>query len=280
MYQRVIGMKYLIVDDEKIILEGMEDTLREIVGGDAAIYTANDPFAAIEQMKLHHADMVFSDVDMPGMNGLKLAQSLSEINPDVDIVFCTGYAHYSLDAWKTTAKAFILKPVSKDDMKAAIDRLTANRSKGDSINGAEKASDKELEVICVGIFEIFHKGNPVHFARKKSKEMVAYLIDRKGAMVSTGELRSALWEEEEDNEEKKGYIRVLANDIRKSMEDIGISNFLRNDMDCYSVDIKSMSCDYLKFLDGDEKAKKSFSEEYMMQYPWAENTLGTLLDML
>ncbi|SFO17544.1 Transcriptional regulatory protein, C terminal [Pseudobutyrivibrio sp. UC1225] len=273
-------MKYLIVDDEKIIVEGMEDTLREIVGDSAAIYTASDPFEAIEQMKLHHVDMVFSDVDMPGMNGLKLAQSLSEINPDVDIVFCTGYAHYSLDAWKTTAKAFILKPVSKDDMKAAIDRLTANRNKVSAAEPSDKSGGKELEVICFGNFEIFHKGNPVHFARKKSKEMVAYLIDRKGAMVSTGELRSALWEEDEDNEEKKGYIRVLANDIRKSMEDIGISNFLRNDMDCYSVDIKSMSCDYLKFLEGDEKAKKSFSEEYMMQYPWAETTLGTLLDML
>ena len=63
------------------------------------------------------------------------------------------------------------------------------------------------------------------------------------------------------------------------MEDIGIENFLRNDMDCYSVDVKVMSCDYLKFLEGDEKAKKAFSDEYMVQYPWAEITLGTLLDM-
>ena len=273
-------MKYLIVDDEKIILEGMEDTLREIVGDSAEIYIASDPFEAIEQMKLHSADMVFSDVDMPGMNGLKLAQKLSEINPDVDIVFATGYAHYSLDAWKTTAKAFILKPVSKEDMKAAIDKLHANRGKGKAVEGDKKEDGKELEVVCFGNFEIFHNGSPVHFGRKKSKEMVAYLIDRKGAMISTGELRSALWEEEEDNEEKKGYIRVLANDIRKSMEDIGISNFLRNDMDCYSVDVKVMSCDYFKFLEGDERAKKLFSDEYMMQYPWAEVTLGTLLEMI
>ncbi|CBK74080.1 Response regulator containing CheY-like receiver and SARP domains [Butyrivibrio fibrisolvens 16/4] len=273
-------MKYLIVDDEKIILEGMEDTLKEIVGDSAEIFKANDPFEAIEQMTKHPADIVFSDVDMPGMNGLKLAEKLQEINPDVDIVFATGYAHYSLDAWKTAAKAFILKPVSKDDMKAAIDKITANRNRGQTAEaGSSKANDKPLEVVCFGNFEIFHDGSPVHFARKKSKEMVAYLIDRKGAMISTGELRSALWEEEDDNEEKKGYIRVLANDIRKSMEDIGISNFLRNDMDCYSVDIKSMSCDYLKFLDGDPAAKKAFSDEYMVQYPWAEMTLGTLLDM-
>ena len=58
-------MKYLVVDDEKIILEGMEDTLKEIVGDTAAIYKASDPYEAIEQMKLHTPDIVFSDVDMP-----------------------------------------------------------------------------------------------------------------------------------------------------------------------------------------------------------------------
>ena len=271
-------MKYLIVDDEKIILEGMYDTLKDIVKDSGTIYTASDPFEAIEQMKNHPADIVFSDVDMPGMNGLKLAEKLSEIKPDVDIIFATGYAHYSLDAWKTAAKAFILKPVSRSEMETAINKIMANKAPGTGSSGG-MSDDKPLEVVCFGNFEIFHKGAPVHFSRKKSKEMVAYLIDRKGAMISTGELRSALWEEEEDNEEKKGYIRVLANDIRKSMEDIGISNFLRNDMDCYSVDIKVMSCDYLKFLDGDPQAKQAFSEEYMVQYPWAEVTLGTLLDM-
>ncbi|SFH52896.1 Two-component response regulator, SAPR family, consists of REC, wHTH and BTAD domains [Pseudobutyrivibrio sp. OR37] len=271
-------MKYLVVDDEKIIVEGMVDTLKEIVGDNAAIFKAHDPYDAIEQMKLHKADVVFSDVDMPGMNGLKLAEQLHEINPDADIVFATGYAHYSLDAWKTEAKAFILKPVSKEDMTAAIDRILKNRSRAGA-QAAQVDTGKPLEVRCFGNFEIFHNNTPVHFARKKSKEMVAYLIDRKGAMISTGELRSALWEEEEDNEEKKGYIRVLANDIRKSMEDIGISNFLRNDMDCYSVDVSIMSCDYLKYLNGDEQAKNSFAEEYMTQYPWAEVTLGVLLDM-
>ncbi|MBR5635401.1 MAG: response regulator [Pseudobutyrivibrio sp.] len=273
-------MNFLIVDDERIILEGMEDSLREVVGKNDSIYTANNPIDAIEELKKHKMDVVFSDVDMPGMNGLKLAESVEEISPDTDIIFCTGYAHYSLDAWKTTAKAFILKPVSKDDLKLALDKILANRkAKGAGGAGAKGKKSRPVEARCFGNFEIFKDGKPIHFARKKSKEMVAYLIDRKGAMISTGELRSALWEEEEDSEEKKGYIRVLANDIRKSMEDIGVSDFLRNDMDCYSVDTSVIDCDYLKFLEGNEKARNSFADEYMMQYPWAEVTLSTLLEM-
>jgi len=273
-------MNYLIVDDEEIILEGMADTLKN-VQKDAVIYTASDPMEAIEQMGKHKIDVVFSDVDMPGMNGLKLANQLNVINPDADIVFATGYAHYSLDAWKTVAKAFILKPVSEDDLRTVLDRIMENRKKISSSSREEKTNQElPLKAVCFGNFEIFYEDKPVHFARKKSKEMVAYLIDRKGATIHTGEIRSALWEEEADTEEKKGYIRVLANDIRKSFEDIGVSDFLKNDMDCYSVDISQLSCDYLKFLEGDEKAIRSFSDEYMSQYPWAEMTLSTLLDKI
>ncbi len=274
-------MNFLIVDDERIILEGMEYTLREIVGKKEVIHTASNPMDAIEILKNNKIDVVFSDVDMPGMNGLKLAESIDELSPGTDIIFCTGYAHYSLDAWKTVAKAFILKPVSKDDMKLALDKIIASRiekTQGGTTGNGKNALP--LEAKCFGNFEIFSDGKPVHFSRKKSKEMVAYLIDRKGAMISNGELRSALWEEEEDSEEKKGYIRVLANDIRKSMEDVGVADFLRNDMDCYSVDTSIIDCDYLKFLAGDEKVKNSFTDEYMMQYPWAEVTLSSLLDMV
>lgn len=274
-------MNFLVVDDERIIVEGMEDTLREIVGKSASIYTASNPLDAIEILKKHKIDIVFSDVDMPGMNGLKLADSVNELSPTTDIIFCTGYAHYSLDAWKTVAKAFILKPVSKEDLKLAIDKITASRNaRAAGGAGAKGKKGKPVEARCFGNFEIFKDGKPIHFARKKSKEMVAYLIDRKGAMISTGEIRSALWEEEDDSEEKKGYVRVLANDIRKSMEDIGVSDFLRNDMDCYSVDTSIIDCDYLKFLEGDEKVRKAFADEYMMQYPWAEVTLSSLLEMV
>lgn len=271
-------MVYLLIDDEKIILEGMKDTLLLVVNKGDTILTASDPFEATELMKQNNIDIIFSDVDMPGMNGLKLAQIASDIVPDADIVFCTGYAHYSLDAWKTEAKAFILKPVTEEDLAMVINKLMADRAK--RAGGAMVPRKKKLEARCFGNFELFYEGTPVHFARKKSKEMIAYLIDRKGAMISTGEIRTALWSEDEDSEEKKGYIRVLANDIRKSMEDIGVTDFLKNDMDCYSVNTSDIDCDYFRFLEGDEAARNSFADEYMVQYDWAEVTLSSLLNVM
>lgn len=285
-------MNYLIIDDEQIILMGMEMTLRDVVGQDAVIYTASNPFTALEILKSNSIDIVFSDVDMPGMNGLKLAEEIQKINEEIEIVFATGYAHYSLDAWKTAAEAFVLKPVSEEDIRSVLSKIERKRrrkekhsAKGDEGNGSDIISSSQAETLidikamCFGNFEILYKDRPIHFARRKSKELIAYLIDRRGAMITTDEIRSILWEEEADTEEKKGYVRVLANDIRKSFDALGIESILINDQNRYSVDITRISCDYIDFMNGDEKAKRLFQDEYMVQYSWAEATLGRLLNM-
>ena len=133
--------------------------------------------------------------------------------------------------------------------------------------------------MCFGNFEITYRGKPIHFARKKSKEMLAYLIDRRGAMISTDEIRTILWEEDADTEEKKGYVRVLANDIRRGFEALDTENILINGQDCYSVDVSRISCDYFDFMEQKPTAMKAFQNEYMAQYSWAEATLGRLLQM-
>lgn len=268
-------MKYLVIDDERIILSGMERILRKIDGDSSTIFLAQTPYEALDIVKAHKdIDIIFSDVDMPGMNGLELVDEIYELCPDADIIFATGYAHYSLEAWNTYAKAFILKPVDEEDVRKAIGKVKAFRNPNE---GSHKSSGCRIEARCFGDFEIFCDGKPVRFTRKKSKEMLAYLIDRKGAMISTGTLRMTLWEEAEDSEEKKGYVRVLANDIRKCFDSLGVSDFLLNNNDCYSVDVNQMTCDYYDYLSGRENAVNKFKGEYMMQYSWGELTLASLL---
>lgn len=279
-------MNYLIIDDERIIVEGMEWSLREVVGQDAVIYTAEDPFTALDIIKNNDIDVIFSDVDMPELNGIELAEEIHKISEDVALVFATGHPHYSLDAWNTCAEAFVLKPVSEDDIRSILGKIERKRrrrqqeenniSEATSMNNKNQ---KDVVAMCFGNFELLYKDKPIHFARRKSKELLAYLIDRRGAMITTDEIRSILWEEEADTEEKKGYVRVLANDIRKSFEAIGIENILINDQNRYCIDTARISCDYFDFMNGDEKARRLFQDEYMVQYSWAESTLARLLNM-
>lgn len=281
-------MNYLIVDDEPIILDGMAMTLKNVVEEKDHIYKAGDPYEAIEIIKKHKIDIMFSDVDMPGMNGLKLSNMVHEISEDTDIVFATGYAHYSLDAWRTAAQAFILKPVGEKEMRDVIDKIMLRRKKNVVVKEsvAEKTANKkptvvkDIKVMCFGNFEVFYNGRPIRFTRKKSKEMFAYLIDRRGVKITTDQIRAILWEEDVDTEEKHGYVRVLANDIRKAFANVGVENILINDQNSYCIDTSRIACDYYDFLDGDKRARKNFQEEYMLQYSWAEVTLGRLINML
>ncbi len=272
-------MEILIVDDEEIILRGLARTVRSVVGEETPIYTAQDPYNALEIMKNNPVDLVFADVDMPGMNGLRMSSEIHAINPNADIVFATGYPHYSLDAWKTAAKDFLLKPVSDLDIRNTLDKLKSYRViiNQPASEAVEAVSETKIEARCFGNFDLFYKNKLVFFGRKKSKEMVAYLIDRRGATVPTGELRAILWEDEEDSDEKKGYVRVLANDIRKSFEYLGLNDVLINNFDGYSIDLSRFDCDYIDFLAGKKKAIQSFDGEYMTQYPWGEYTLSGLL---
>lgn len=282
---KVESMNYLIVDDEAIILKGMEWSIKAVVNSEDKIFTAQDPFTALDIAANNKIDIVFCDVDMPGMNGLTLAAKLHEISEDMEIVFATGYAHYSLDAWKTEAKAFVLKPVGEDEIRSVLSKLERQRRK--ILQSAEATMDsqaavkkKMIEAKCFGNFELLFEDKPIHFARKKSKEMLAYLIDRQGTIVTTDEIRCALWEEADDSEEKRGYIRILANDIRKSFEAIEIDNILINDMSGYFLDKGKIHCDYWDYLAGEKNAEKQFHNEYMSQYSWAEVTLGRLLGYL
>ena len=266
----------------------MEMSLREVVGKEPKIYTAEDSFTAIELAKAHPIDIMFTDVDMPGINGLQLSEKIHEISEETDIIFVTGYAHYSLDAWKTAAQAFVLKPVGEEELQSVLSKVEHERMRrrprteetsSNMLQETGQSPQKDITASCFGNFELSYRGRPIHFARKKSKEMLAYLIDRRGAAISTDEIRSILWEEDQDTDKKRGYVRVLANDIRKSFDALRMESILINDQNSYCVDVSRIACDYYDFLDGEENAKKIFRDEYMTQYSWAEATLGRLIQL-
>ena len=194
-------MKYLIVDDERIISEGMARTLRSVVGTDAIIYTTNDPYDALDIIKHQKIDVMFCDVNMPGMDGLELVQRIQRITEDIDVIFATGHAHYSLDAWKTIAQAFVLKPVGEDEIREVLNKVMKRR-KVQTVTTSEpkigmkvfeEEKRKDIKAMCFGNFELFYKDRPIRFTRKKSKEMLAYLIDRRGAVITTEQIRTILW---------------------------------------------------------------------------------------
>ncbi len=126
----------------------------------------------------------------------------------------------------------------------------------------EMQGTKPVQIKCFGNFEIFAKGQPLKFAYGKSKELIAYLVDREGASINVNELNAVLWEEDH-----KSYLRNLIADIRSTLEAAGVGKvFIKRHNECY-IDINQVDCDAYEYHKGNPDAVRMYRGEYMVQYP-------------
>ena len=120
----------IIVDDSKVILSDCLAVLGEVMPN-ATITGFIWPLEAIEYAKKNRVALAVLDIELGTSSGLDLCGTLLEINPRTNIVFLTAYVDYSLDAWKTKASGFMLKPLTTEDVKEQLKKLRYPFSAGD-----------------------------------------------------------------------------------------------------------------------------------------------------
>ena len=221
---------------------------------------------AMEEKALRPA-VVFSDIQMPGLNGLNLAVKIKRLSPETKIVFVTGFSEYALAAYRVHASGYVMKPVDAEQIREELDNLTPALP--------APAADK-LQARCFGQFEVFWKGQPLMFGRKKTKELLAFLIDHEGKACTAEEISTALWENETDMRATKTRIRQLISDMKSTFQAIGMENILIRRSGQVAIQRELIDCDYYRMLDGDMETVNGFRGEYMAQYSWAEITSGNL----
>ena len=217
---------------------------------------------ALEFVKSNPADIAFLDINMRGMGGLALAEKILAARPDCKIVFCTGYEEYAIPAFKLHASGYLMKPISAEDVQNEINNIKGVRSK-----------EKSLTVKCFGNFEVYVKEEKLVFKRLKTKELFAFLVDRKGAGMTAKQICAVLFPDDMDDTKNASYLRQLVMDLKNTLRAVGAENVLRHETPCYRVDTSLIQCDYLSYL---ETGKPEFHGEYMMQYSWAEETCAML----
>lgn len=121
---------------------------------------------------------------------------------------------------------------------------------------------------------MFVDGKPVYFTRAKSKEILAYLVDRKGATVTKKEIAAMLWEDGEYTRSRQYQLQSLISEMVKSLHKAGAGNIVRKGYNCFSVDPEQFECDYYRFQSWDMEAVNSYRGEYMANYSWGELTAG------
>jgi two-component system, LytTR family, response regulator len=117
--------KVIIVDDEssgrKLINEYLEDYSDYFIVGEA-----NNGVDAVKMINEFKPDLVFLDIQMPGLNGFEVINYLEEIP---QIIFSTAYDKYALKAFEVHAVDYLLKPYTQERFKIAIDRIDINLEK-------------------------------------------------------------------------------------------------------------------------------------------------------
>ena len=112
----------IIVDDSRLILSDALSVMSEVMP-EATITGFIWPLEAIEYAKRNRVALAVLDIELGNASGLDLCNTLLEINPRTNIVFLTAYADYSLDAWKTEASGFMLKPLTTENVKEQLKKL-------------------------------------------------------------------------------------------------------------------------------------------------------------
>lgn len=117
-------MRYsiLIVDDEKIIRDGLIARLEYLNINPPEIYEAESVTAALDIMKDKKPEIVITDIQMPGMSGIELIGAIRQENAQVQFIILTGYAEfvYAEQAIQFGVSAYLLKPVSNSQLEKVI----------------------------------------------------------------------------------------------------------------------------------------------------------------
>jgi len=114
------ALRVLIVDDEEPARDRLRRMLATIDGIEVAAEAA-DGSEALERIEAERPDLVFLDIEMPGLSGIEVAKRLAPPRPRT--VFCTAYDQYAVQAFDEDVADYVLKPVSQVRLTRAIDRV-------------------------------------------------------------------------------------------------------------------------------------------------------------
>ena len=257
-------MKIIAVDDEKIALQGLLSAIRQ-AAPHAEVYGFRYTGEAIEHMENDPCDVAFLDIEMKGMSGVEVAEKLKAINPDVNIIFATGFGSYRDVAFDLHASGYLIKPITEASVKRELENLRRPVS-----------TPKRLQIRAFGNFEALFNQSPLRFKYQKTKELLAYLVDRKGAMCSAGEIMSVLFDDDDHN----AYYQRLRSDLRSVFASVGCESLIIQQKGLLGLSAEEIDCDYYDYLNGKVALEKVYHGEYMMQYSFAEVTNAELFDKI
>ncbi|MCL6444710.1 MAG: response regulator [Alicyclobacillus sp.] len=139
--------KVLLCDDEPIVRTAISQLVPWQDHGTSLVGLAGNGTAALQQIRVHHPDIVICDIKMPGMDGLELIERVREEDPDVVFVVLSGYAEFQFArrAMAMGVQYYLLKPCNEHEITKVLDDVVEQLDKRRENRQHVLRMERELE---------------------------------------------------------------------------------------------------------------------------------------
>jgi len=241
-------IKAILADDEAIILNGLKKLINWEKLGIEIVGEASDGEAALEMIRKLNPQLVISDIAMPGLSGLEMLKKIQEHDLETKVIFVSGYQEFSYarDAVRYGAVDYLLKPVEREELEAAICKAIG------MIDDQSKLSILEVSRTEDKVHQLFQKINGTQeYAREDLYEEFAGLnISVEGKQFLGIAFRLYLTKQAEKNPKMQELLKFsVYNKIQKKLEASGRGFMVKKSLNsCYAILILE-KCDDRKSIE-------------------------------
>lgn len=223
-------LNVIIIDDEIHAIKLVEHYLNEIAK--VHILRFQDPLQVFQIDDLSKIDVIFLDIEMPGVNGFDFAKEISEHNEKIKIVFVTAFSQYAVGAFELdTVVDYLVKPISKERLQKTMNRLIK----------PDETLDSDLAISCFGAFEAYYKGEPIAWKTYKVKELFVYLLHQH-TPVDRLKIFDDLWPELPDEKAKVNFHTCISL-LRKAFREMGYDHVIKRTGSQYQFTLTTYQSD-------------------------------------
>ncbi len=282
-------MRAILIDDEKHALLQLKWMLEEATDIEVtgAYQTAAEGLSHLTEQR---TEIVFLDMEMPGMSGLETAEAIHSLDRAIQIVFVTAYSSYAVEAFEVNALDYVLKPIDPARFAKTLVRLRESIGKSASVR-QEEQERPEMEML--GQLSIVEPGGRriVKWRTLKVKELFAYLLQHRGLRLSRDVLMEEIWPSF-DLDKALVHLHTAVYQIRRMLRETGINAALEFSLESYRLHGDGLVTDADRFqqaADAAAEGRLSDSEaatawglycgHYLDKedYPWAKARKEKLL---
>ena len=176
----------------------------------------------------------------------------------------------------------VLDRLSKDGqrMAASFYYCRLEDETGRTVTKHLTAQGHIVEIVTFGIFTVLVDQKPILFHHEKARELLALLVDRRGAYCTSQSLIACLWENEAATKKTYARLRKVTLRLRDTLRDYGVEDILESRAGNRRIVPERVNCDLYEYLNGEKRRSPKFHGTYLSDYSWGEDTLAELTNGL